>query len=536
MALENGHMEIVSLLIDSASDSQITGVPNHKHLDLSEVIHAMISQGSLERLNQLTGFGADLNQPYMGVAPLQQAVESGNMDICRFLLDKNVDVNVRDLTGRTPLMLAIEKANPELIRLLIDHGADVNVTDNRLNTALLLAVSLNQLELVSDLLDHKAAVDAPNERGLRPLHAASCNGYLDVVEKLLSCGADPMLKRDDGADSLSLAEQAGHLEVMNRLLSHMGRPPVEAVTDPTAQVIRADMANPVEGAVLDALDCQRTWYEGMIAAVQPTKVLIRFWHRGNCRFWSSNNDEWIDRNDPSRLAPLGTHVETDPRFLQSLVRDQSVVLASMVRPARVHYRWTAGRKVEVGALCALVNSAEDEEKPLRVCLVMEGSVYHGSQTTAIWARVRLWDDLKNDWMDYTHNITVPSTDLREIDASSITPELTRLANLHLDQHLETTARLERKSTRKYNLVETVAGENDVGSTVDAQDYVGHWYPAVIVSRNETTVLVQFWNHRVEKWWAANFNESIPIDSSRMAPLHTHTTPSSTFAQAALSFI
>lgn len=66
-----------------------------------------------------------------GKTALMYAVELGNVDIVKQLLrQKNIDVNISDLTGNTPLHLAYATANEVIQKLLVRAGADGSVLNS----------------------------------------------------------------------------------------------------------------------------------------------------------------------------------------------------------------------------------------------------------------------------------------------------------------------------------------------------------------------------------------------------------------------
>jgi len=82
---ENGHAEIVKILIDN---------------------------------------GADLNScDFYGWTPLMKAVYGGHVETVQALVEKNAKVNIKNNGGITALYIAELKAQPEILRLLNDAGA-----------------------------------------------------------------------------------------------------------------------------------------------------------------------------------------------------------------------------------------------------------------------------------------------------------------------------------------------------------------------------------------------------------------------------
>lgn len=73
----------------------------------SEFVHAAF-EGDLESVRQMVAAGADVNCWDMGMSPLHAAIENGNVEVARFLLEHGADVNAVTPTGWTPLLHALD--------------------------------------------------------------------------------------------------------------------------------------------------------------------------------------------------------------------------------------------------------------------------------------------------------------------------------------------------------------------------------------------------------------------------------------------
>jgi ankyrin repeat protein len=102
LAAENGHAEIVRILVEHGADL------NAKSRDL-----------------QLTS--------------LMYAVVKGHPDIVENVTEYGADVNARDGAGRTALMLAVQYKNRDLVHLLLNKGARPDIADAEGRTALVIA-------------------------------------------------------------------------------------------------------------------------------------------------------------------------------------------------------------------------------------------------------------------------------------------------------------------------------------------------------------------------------------------------------------
>lgn len=131
------------------------------------------------------------DKAFDGITPLHAAVETGNVEIVRFLLGRGAKINIRDYQKRTPLMMMDENTSPELFQLLISYGAKLNLVDKDGNTALhLFAAYDNQSDMLRTLVSYGVNVNAVNKEGKTALMIAAENDSLGGIEALIRSGAD----------------------------------------------------------------------------------------------------------------------------------------------------------------------------------------------------------------------------------------------------------------------------------------------------------------------------------------------------------
>ncbi|MDP2815339.1 MAG: ankyrin repeat domain-containing protein [Rectinemataceae bacterium] len=155
--------------------------------------------------------------------PLMQAVEKGDINTVKQLLDKGVDLNEigyadRDITIReitinknitmTALAFAAWKGHTNVVKLLLDKGADINAVDDHGYTPLRSAIYKGHTDIVKMLLDKGADIEtgmsfryrvgagspfSPSRypiANITPLALAVLKGHANVVKILIDRGAD----------------------------------------------------------------------------------------------------------------------------------------------------------------------------------------------------------------------------------------------------------------------------------------------------------------------------------------------------------
>ncbi len=145
---------------------------------------------------------------------------NGYLEIASILINSGAKINVKDPGGKTPLHLAIFGGHLRMVSLLLKHEAKVNEADKDGKTPLHLAISGGHLRMVSLLLKHEAKVNEADKDGKTPLHLASSGGHLKMVSPLLKHEAKVNEADKDGKTPLHLASSGGHLKMVSLLLKH----------------------------------------------------------------------------------------------------------------------------------------------------------------------------------------------------------------------------------------------------------------------------------------------------------------------------
>lgn len=147
-----------------------------------------------------------------------QSAYDGKLEDVQVLVDKGVDVNLRDQKKRTPLILAAYNGHTPVVDFLVGKGADVNARDSDGQTALMYASKRSFNGTAALLLEKGADVDTQSKkRGINALMLAAVAGNEDLVRMLLDHGADTNLKDIFGRTAKILAEKKGNSAVVDLL-------------------------------------------------------------------------------------------------------------------------------------------------------------------------------------------------------------------------------------------------------------------------------------------------------------------------------
>lgn len=205
-------------------------IENEKRYKLNTELFSAAANGRHKEVVRLINTGVDAHL-YQGLkvkpyekehnTPLHLAALNGYLEIVKYLIKKEADIDAKNRKNQTPLHLAVHNAHKHIIEYLVESGADINAPEDEGDTPLAWAAYKGQTEVVSLLIKLGANIHEQNKTGNTPLHWAAEKGYLDIVELLILQDANLQLANFENKIPLMLAVQNGHTDTVKLMLSHL---------------------------------------------------------------------------------------------------------------------------------------------------------------------------------------------------------------------------------------------------------------------------------------------------------------------------
>jgi ankyrin repeat protein len=167
LATANGHLELISLFLDSGIDVNSINASGYTPLMYA------CGRGRLETVQLLLSKGADVNLIGEGLdSPLKKSVKSNNLELVHLLIEKGADVN-RIVNKRTALTDACNVGNIDIVRLLLDNNADVNYT-YYFYTPFTIACEEGHADIVNLLINKGGGHTEHDKRAISSIKDAAC--------------------------------------------------------------------------------------------------------------------------------------------------------------------------------------------------------------------------------------------------------------------------------------------------------------------------------------------------------------------------
>lgn len=176
LAARNGWDEIVSVLLEMKAK------PNSKDGGGRTAASYFAESGQQQSLQRLADMDADLDLADIhDMTPLAYAAKNGHEDVVRLLLETDqVELKPSYSGEKTALWLAVDQNHMGIIDQLIDKGVDVHLKNYRDHGLLDLAIRRGHHGLVTELL--KRGLTIVQDRPIHPLIWAAWRGFSDIMQ------------------------------------------------------------------------------------------------------------------------------------------------------------------------------------------------------------------------------------------------------------------------------------------------------------------------------------------------------------------
>ncbi|XP_069699656.1 uncharacterized protein [Periplaneta americana] len=212
-AIQHGHVQIVTLLIDRGADCNL----RNKNDDSPLVLATRYRHVDIVKL--LIQKGADVNaRTKYGVSVIMAAAECGLVEVVCLLIDKGANINERNTYGESAILIAAKESEKDIIFLLVENGADVNVCDKDGINPIMAAAKNGLVEVVSLLIEKGANINERNEYGQSPILIAALHNHKHIMWLLAENGADVNLRDKDGINPIMAAAESGLVDVVSLLI------------------------------------------------------------------------------------------------------------------------------------------------------------------------------------------------------------------------------------------------------------------------------------------------------------------------------
>uniref|UniRef100_A0A2C9L7Z8 SOCS box domain-containing protein n=2 Tax=Biomphalaria glabrata TaxID=6526 RepID=A0A2C9L7Z8_BIOGL len=156
-----GYTKVITYLLESGADSTMSDKEGHS------AIYFAVANEIVTNVEELLKFQKDINAQCTssGLTALHLAAERNNLDILRYLVSYQANLEAVDSNGNTALLIAIRNMSldkKDAILCLLDAGCNINHQNNDHQTAIIIAAENSKTEMVTLLSERGADLNVRN--------------------------------------------------------------------------------------------------------------------------------------------------------------------------------------------------------------------------------------------------------------------------------------------------------------------------------------------------------------------------------------
>ncbi|GFQ79999.1 hypothetical protein TNCT_188471 [Trichonephila clavata] len=253
LAVENDHLHVLKVLSpkERCTASSLLGIAASK--GFLEIVRYLVSEKKADmhfrnsagkkpiQVAAEFGYGNvveyffKLDSSLKEKTVLHLAVSKGHLELTKYLIAQNVDVNAANDAGLTSVHLAVINGHKNILQILLDAGAYYDSRDklNRKPVQLACNYSIEKALKATEKLftckfpidvelciEDGAFVNAKRSSGMTPLHFAAWKGFEWMVNYLIDNSANPNIVGKGGSNPLHYASKFSHLGAVKTLLEN----------------------------------------------------------------------------------------------------------------------------------------------------------------------------------------------------------------------------------------------------------------------------------------------------------------------------
>ncbi|CDW78109.1 ankyrin repeat domain-containing protein 29 [Stylonychia lemnae] len=159
-------------------------------------------------------------------SPLILAAESGNLELFKYLCSlKELTINDQDTVGLTPLYVACHTGNKSIVQYLLENQVNLNVKGPKNSNINHTLAERDFPEIVEMILaKDKTLILQPDDDGNTCMHTAILWSGMRLVQALFEAGGEELvrMKNNEGVDALEMAQEENQQEPYKYLCDKLG--------------------------------------------------------------------------------------------------------------------------------------------------------------------------------------------------------------------------------------------------------------------------------------------------------------------------
>ena len=142
---------------------------------------------------------------------VHKVIQNCSVEFLRYLIQEGYDIKGLNAAGEPPIVSAVQSGNPEMVRVLVDAGVDVNtIMVNGQKVSLYDYIPNGDREMFRMLVACNASLQETTEEGDTELHKAVRNGNIFKIRALIAAGIDVNAQNEAGNTAMHLAMEQNH--------------------------------------------------------------------------------------------------------------------------------------------------------------------------------------------------------------------------------------------------------------------------------------------------------------------------------------